>query len=322
MASGNSNNAVLAQCFSGLDTSGFKLYYNSGVKFAWGSSSVTPLEAEKREIIVLRHVKGENGVYIYSSNTTGDASYYAELSGIHSMVHNVSLVFGCNKLEDGSYENYGMGTVYWSKVWYADLGDTVCKKIAYWPHEDISFEACCEKDGSLKRYYLSDNSGVRSSITFISSHTLSHPVIMDSSSSNSGGWEKFALNGYLNLRVYNAFPDKWKQLIKQIKVKSSIGDKSTEVSSSDCYVFIPSISELVSSMTEEPYGSEGTIISHFSDNTSRICYNPDGTAVQYWTRSPSTGWSNYVYRITNTGSYQAVTQLSMADVYPRIMISI
>lgn len=322
MASGNSNNAVLAQCFSGLDTSGFKLYYNSGPKLAWGSSSATPLEIGNREMIVLRHIKGENGIYIYASNTTGDVSYYVELSGIHSMVHNVSLVFGCNKLEDGSYENYGMGTVYWSKVWYADLGDAVCKKIAYWPHEDISFEACCESNGSLKRYYLSDGSGMRSSITFISSHTLAHPTIMDSSSSNSGGWAKFALNGYLNSRVYNAFPDKWKQLMKQVIIKSSVGDKSTAVSSSDCYIFVPSISELVSSMTEEPYGSEGTIISHFSDNTSRICYTPDGTAVQYWTRSPSMGWSNYVYRITNTGSYQAVTQLSMADVYPRIMISI
>lgn len=322
MASGNSNNAVLAQCFSGLDTSGFKLYYNSGPKLAWGSSSATPLEIGNREMIVLRHIKGENGIYIYASNTTGDVSYYVELSGIHSMVHNVSLVFGCNKLEDGSYENYGMGTVYWSKVWYADLGDAVCKKIAYWPHEDISFEACCESNGSLKRYYLSDGSGMRSSITFISSHTLAHPTIMDSSSSNSGGWAKFALNRYLNSRVYNAFPDKWKQLMKQVIIKSSVGDKSTAVSSSDCYIFIPSISELVSSMTEEPYGSEGTIISHFSDNTSRICYTPDGTAVQYWTRSPSMGWSNYVYRITNTGNYQAVTQLSMADVYPRIMISI
>ena len=322
MASGNSNNAVLAQCFSGLDTSGFKLYYNSGPKLAWGSSSATPLEIGNREMIVLRHIKGENGIYIYASNTTGDVSYYVELSGIHSMVHNVSLVFGCNKLEDGSYENYGMGTIYWSKVWYADLGDAVCKKIAYWPHEDISFEACCESNGSLKRYYLSDGSGIRSSITFISSHTLAHPTIMDSSSSNSGGWAKFALNGYLNSRVYNAFPDKWKQLMKQVIIKSSVGDKSTAVSSSDCYIFVPSISELVSNMTEEPYGSEGTIISHFSDNTSRICYAPDGTAVQYWTRSPSMGWSNYVYRITNTGSYQAVTQLSMADVYPRIMISI
>ena len=75
-------------------------------------------------------------------------------------------------------------------------------------------------------------------------------------------------------------------------------------------------------MTSEPYGSEGTIISHFTSNEARICYNPEGTAVQYWTRSPSIDWNNYVFRILTTGSYQAVTQLSAADVYPRIMINI
>ena len=322
MDSGNSNNAVLAQCFSGLDTSGFKLTYNSGIKLLWGSSSATPFSVNNREMIVLRHIKGENGIYVYSSNTTGDSSYYVKLSGIHSMVHNVSLVFGCSKLEDGSYENYGLGTVYWSKVWYADLGDAVCKKIAYWPHESINFEACCESNGSMKRYYLSDNSGARSSIAFISSNTLAHPAVMDTASTNAGGWAGFALNSYLNSRVYEAFPDSWKQLIKQVKVKSSIGEKSLTVSSSDCYVFIPSISELIPSMTSEPYGSEGTIISHFTSNEARICYNPEGTAVQYWTRSPSIDWNNYVFRILTTGSYQAVTQLSAADVYPRIMINI
>ena len=322
MDSGNSNGAVLAQCFSGLDTSGFKLFYNNGLKLAWGSSSDTPFTTNSREMLVLRHVKGSNGLYVYSSNTTGDDSYFVELDGSHAMIHNVSLVFGCNKLEDGSYEQFGQGTVYWSKLWYADLGDEVCKQIAYWPHEEMTFEACLESSGSLKRYYLSDGSGYRSSITFIASTTLAHPSIMDSASTNAGGWAKYALNGYLNSRVYKAFPDRWKQLMKQVKVSSSVGEKSLELSSSDCYVFIPSISELIPGMTDEPYGSEGTIISHFSDNTSRICYNMDGTAVQYWTRSPSTGWTNYVYRITSTGAYQAVTQLSAADVYPRIMITI
>ena len=322
MDSGNSNNAVLAQCFSGLDTSGFKLAYNSGIKLLWGSSSATPFSVNNREMIVLRHIKGENGIYVYSSNTKGDSSYYVELSGIHSMVHNVSLVFGCSKLEDGSYENYGLGTVYWSKVWYADLGDAVCKKISYWPHESINFEACCESNGSMKRYYLSDNSGARSSIAFISSQTLTHPAVMDTASTNAGGWASFALNSYLNSRVYEAFPDIWKQLMKQVKVKSSIGEKSLTVSSSDCYVFIPSISELVPSMTAEPYGSEGTAISHFTSNDARVCYNSEGVAVQYWTRSPSIDWNNYVFRISTTGAYQAVTQLSAADVYPRIMINI
>ena len=319
--SNNANNAVVAQCFSGLDTSGFKLMYNSGAKLAWGSSSVSPLGVNKREMVVIRHIKGDNGLYVYASNVSGTSSYYQKLDGLHNMSHNVSLVFGCSKLEDGSYEQYSNCTVYWSKVWYADLGDNVCSQIAYWPHETMSFEACCESNDAPKRYYLSDNSGSRSSLTLIASNTLSHPTSMSNASKNTGGWAQYTLNSYLNNRVYKAFPDKWRQLMKQVKVKSSIGDKSTELSSSDCYIFIPSISEIDSSVTGEPYASEGTIISHFSSKYSRVCCTPDGTAVRYWTRSPSVGWDSYVYSISSAGEAQQVTQLSSTDVYARIMIS-
>ena len=318
----NTANSVIAQCFSGLDTSGFKLSYNNGVRFAWGSSMATPFNANNREMIVIRHKKGENGVHVYTSNTSSDASYYIELDGLHPMMHDVSLVFGCSKQNDGSYEQHATGIIYWSKLWYADLGNDACAKIAYWPHEEINFEACCETTGALKRYYLSDNSGYRSSITFIASNVLSQKVIMDNSSVNTGGWAKYSLNGYLNNRVYNAFPDQWKQLMKLVKVKSSIGDKSLDISSSDCYIFIPSISELDATVNVEPYVSEGTAISHFTSNNSRICTTLDGNAVEYWTRSPSTGWNSYVYRISNSGSSQAVTQLNKDDMYARIMISI
>ena len=323
MDSGNSNNAVLAQCFSGLDTSGFKLLYSNGVRLTWGSSSNYPCNVNNREMIVLRHIKGETGVHVYASHVTESSPYYYELSGTHTMTHNVSLVFGCNKLEDGSYEQYARGTIYWSKIWYADLGDDICKQIAYWPHEEIGFEACCESNGSLKRYYLSDNSGARSSIALIASNTLSQPMVINASSSNSGGWANYSLNTYLNNRVYEAFSTKWKQLIKQVKVKSSVGENSEAISNSDCYIFIPAIAELYSGVTSEPYISEGTIISHFqSSNQARICYTLDGDAVQYWTRSPTMGYSGYVYRINNTGAPQSITPMSQSDVYTRIMICI
>jgi len=237
------------------------------------------------------------------------------------MIHNTSLVFGCAKLEDGSYEQHAKGTVYWSKVWYADLGEDMCYKLASWPHEKIDLETCCETNGSLKRYYLSDNSGMRSSITFISSTTLSRPMRMDTSSLNTGGWAEYDLNRYLNTRVRDALPDKWKQLLKQVKVRSSIGGKSTEVSSSVCYIFVPSILEMVPSMSQEPYSSEGTHISHFTTNQSRICTNTNGIPVEYWTRSPNIDYSNYAYRIGADGDSYPVTSLTSTDVYARIMIS-
>jgi hypothetical protein len=318
----NAAGAVLVQCFSGLDTSGFQLAYNGGAKLAWGSSSMSPSSLGNREMLIIRHIKGESGLHVYVSNVRANAPTYVSLSGAHDMSHNVSLVFGCNKLEDGSYEQHGMGTIYWSKVWYADLGDEMCHQLAYWPHEELTLEACCETNGLLKRNYLSDNSGARSSVTFIASTVLSQPMIMDeSSSSNSGGWKSYSLNGYLNNRLYYALASQWRQLIKQVKVKSSVGNKSAEISNSDCYIFVPSITELTSSVTGEPYASEGTLISHFSSNASRICRTSDGNPVQYWTRSPHVGYTNYVYRISDNGTPQAVTVLNTQDIYVRIMLS-
>ena len=49
--------------------SGFKLWYNNGVKLGWGSSSTAPSTVGNREMLVLRHIKGENGLHVYVSNT-------------------------------------------------------------------------------------------------------------------------------------------------------------------------------------------------------------------------------------------------------------
>jgi hypothetical protein len=324
--SGNSANSVLAQCFSGLDTSGFKLSYSNGAKLAWGSTSTNTVGADVRDMIVLRHIKGENGVHVYSSDTAMTDSRYAELSGIHPMVHNVSLVFGCSKLEDGSYEQFGKGTIYWSKVWYADLGDAMCKQLVAWPHEEFGLDVCFEykEDGApnmLKRYYLSDNTGARSSITFVSSGVLLRSMSLGNSYATTGGWAESTLNTYLNNRIHKAFPVQWKQLIKQVRVTSSIGDKAEATSNSDCYIFIPSISELYSSFTNEPYITEGTPISHFTDNHSRICYDENGNAVSYWTRSPNVAYENYQYNISNTGAHYGYSYPTDTH-HVRIMISI
>lgn len=299
--------------------------YNSGAKLSWGSSSSSVLTAGVRDMLVLRHKKGENGIHVYASNTGGTETTYVELDGIHSMVHHVSLVFGCSKLEDGSYEQHGKGTVYWSKLWYADLGDAACRKLAYWTHAQMDFEACFEVSGAPKRYYLSDGSGARSSLTLISAGVLEQPVIMDTAGTNAGGWATYDLNRYLNSRVYAAFQDDWKQLLKQVKVRSTVGNQSSETSVSDCYLFIPSVGELfgadTSTYAEEPYVSEGTPISHCVGSASRICYNAEGNAVAYWTRSPSLSWSSYVHRVTPAGGNQAVTQLNASGLYARLMLS-
>lgn len=330
MSSNNSANAVLAQCYDIYDSTGFQIVYNNAeVQLKWGTNSYKIANVNCREMVVIRHIKGENGVHVYSSETTANSSKYFELLGQHASVHNLSLVFGCSKLGENSYRQYGNGVVYWSKVWYTDLGNSVCANLAYWPHEKINFEVCCtpEVGNPLLQYALSDERGY-SSFTFVASRTLSQPVKLQtySSNSNAGGWAAYHLNGYLNNRVYNAFPDKWKQLIKPVNVKSTAGNKSTDTISSRCYIFIPSVAELGLFTSNSGYVSELTMpnstISHCSTQSQRVCYSPDGVAVPYWTRSPNLEYSAYVHSITTDGQSYNFYYPYQDGIYARIMFAI
>lgn len=292
----NTTNSTLAQCYQANGANGFRLWYNNEPKLAWGTSSLSPSAVNKREMLVIRHIKGEHGLHVYISNLAEIEVSYSELAKTKATSTDASLVFGCAKADDGVYENYARGTVYWSKIWYADLGDEACRNLAAWTHETRTLEMC-----GFKRYYFSDNSSRRCSMTFLDSHLLSRDMILNDSSTNAGGWASCKLNSYLNTRLYKAIPVQWRQLLKQVQISSSVGNKSTELSTSDCYITIPAVIEAEPSMTSEPYVYEGSSIPYLTTNQSRICTYDDGTAGSYWLRSPNVSYSSYYYRVDDGG---------------------
>lgn len=310
------NNSVLAQCYSDNGMNGFKLWYSNEVKLSWSNSATSPSNVNDREMLVIRHIKGERGLYVYSSNTSGTSIKYVELTGTRIPIHNNSLVFGCSKADDGAYENFSAGTIYWSKVWYGDLGDNICRKIANWPHETITFEMC-----GFKRYYLSDNSSKRCSMSFLASTPLAKNYSLNKSGATAGGWGAWTLYDQLNTRLYSAFPPKWKQLIKKVGVKSSLGNKSTEIGTFNCYIAIPALIELDATKTSDPYNNEGTYIDYFKNDEDRILYNENGTAVYYWTRTPNVSYTSYAFLISDGGYTYSINSPSTAYAV-RIMISI
>lgn len=288
--------SIIAQCFQNDGVNGFRIWNNTSPKFSWGTSSTNVAGLEKREMVVMRHIKGETGVHVYSSNLAGESSIYTELTKSRVTETDATLVFGSGKADDGTYENYAVGSVYWSKIWYADLGDKTCKDLVSWTHETMEVEMC-----GFKRYYLSDDSKRRTSMTFLAKHLLSIDRSLGTDSSNSGGWAGSKLNTFLNTRLYGAIPIAYRQLLKQTKISSSIGGQSTEVSSSDCYIHIPSVYEVDPSMTNEPYIYEGTPIKYMTTNESRICGYNGGNSHSYWLRSPNIQYSTYFYRVEDTG---------------------
>lgn len=293
----NSNNAVLAQCFQTNGMDGFKLWYQDSPKVTWGTASTSAATLGRREIIVLRHIKGENGIHVYNSNLSGSDVAYVNLNKARATSADAPIVFGCSRADDGNYENYAVGAVYWSKVWFADLGEAACKKLAAWTHEQIPFDVM-----GFKRYYLSDNTSRRCSLSFLAANLLSRQMALSTMSTNEGGWADCNLNNTLNTRVIEAFPIVWQQIIKKVKVSSSVGNMSSEITSSDCYLTIPSVYELDPSMTQEPYCYEGSPISWMTTNSSRACSNAGGDNASYWTRSPNVSYSSYSFMVDENGS--------------------
>lgn len=315
-SSNSKNNNVLAQCFKADGMNGFRLWYNEGTKTAWGTSATAAGTVENREMLIIRHKKGDNNLYVYNSNLTGNDMTIVELNKSRSTITDSTLVFGCAKADDGAYENYGIGTIYWAKLWYFDLGEDACKSLAAWTHDDLKLEV-----SGFKKYYLSDGSGKRSSITFLASQLLSMNKAIGSGTTNTGGWKAATLGTFLDTRLLSAIPTQWKQLIKQVKVNSSLGNKSTEVASTNNYIYIPCAIELNPTMTEEPYCYEGSGIEYFTTNASRICCGEDGIAYEYLTRSPNVSYTDYYFHVQNTGSlygfFYPYTQAKL-----RIMFSI
>lgn len=302
----NKSNAVLAQCFQANGTNGFKLWYSNnndfvGAKFTWGTSSDNVVSANKREIIVIRHKKGDNNLTIFKSAMDSEEVATSNLTRTKTTAGTGTLVFGSARADDGIYENHAIGNINWAKIWYKDLGDDVCKSLALWTRESITFEAC-----GFRKYYLSNNASKRCSFSLLASHLLGRTRKWNNSGVNIGGWADSALNKSLNTRLYNAMPSQIRELLKQVIVYSSIGKMSNELSSSNCYITIPALIEVDSTMNTEPYNSEGTAISYLNTNDSRKRAFNGGDYAEYWLRSPNAQYENYIWRVDASGKPQGI----------------
>ena len=293
------NNSVLIECFQPNGTNGFKLHNGSGIRLTWGStdSKGTISTANEREMLIIRHIKGDNNLHIYTSNLGGNDIRTEDITRTKTTEGTASLVLGCSVPEEGYYENHAVGEIHWCKLWYADLGDEACRQLASWTHESVTLEVA-----GFKRFYLSDNPSKRCSFSLLATHLLSRSKTLNSANSTSGGWASMTLNSYLNERLYNAIPIKWKPLFKQVQVTSSIGNKSTETSISDCYITIPSVYEVDAGYNTSPYNSEGSSISFMTTNDSRKRAYPDGDYANYWLRSPNIQFESYNFSVDENGA--------------------
>lgn len=318
MSANNSTYNTLAQCLQSNDSIGFNLWYNSGVAFNWGGSAgCTPARANEREMIVIRHKKGDKNLTIYNSKLDLiEQPEPIELKQNKDFITDSTLVFGCIKSDDGEFSNHAIGDINWCKVWYKDLGDDACRKLASWTHEQVTMSV-----SDVNRYYMISNPSRRACFSFFADHLMDRIRPFNTSGSNAGGWAASDLNEFLNTRLYNAVPDQLKLLMKQVKVASSVGGMSYEISNSSCYFYLPALAEMTASLPSPdnsnpgaPYISEvpNGAKSIATDDTSRQRKHRDGALDSYWLRSPNITNNTYVYQIDAQGELYAYKQANNA----------
>lgn len=122
---------------------------------------------------------------------------------------------------------------------------------------------------------------------------------MNSSGTNSGGWNGCARRTWCNNVFKNAIPSEELNWFKAFKVKASNGSQSTSVTTSTDLFSLPSRAEVFggSDPGYTPDAEGTTVLSYYSKSSNRIKNVGDlGSAYSWWMRSPdiSTTQSFYV----------------------------
>ena len=343
LSSQSASGSVLAECYADNGNRGFKLSHNTYAKVTWNTSNqVTIAKTNRREMLVLRHKKGDTNLYIYSSNAEKDQDTSVNIitDGIiessltmENDIKTSTLVFGCERTVDGFSENPAIGKIYWSKIWYADLGEDICKNIASYPREEIGL-----KVSGFRRFYRSDATTTRTAITFVTQNALSNPI-----SYNNGAncaWGDSVMCAYLNNGFYNSIPTVWKQLFKSMVIKTTAGDRSSDIVETGSYVALPAASDMSTmnsgnnNLTVSPYIDEispaNAPMGIFTDKDSRKLTDKNGNAISYWLRSPTITGSTWMHTVNYEGQIypwqNPATYMDNSDnkiyVYARPMLSI
>ena len=261
-----------------------------------------------REICVIRKVKGDNHLYVYTNNRYSlDPVKRTDLFVLDTFNEvNNKLAFGATFNSEGKPSGFGSGTIYYSKIWFGDIGDDECKKVCSWIYDTQEFEYI----GS--GYHNYGGTDVEVQGTFVATHLLDEPISSHFSSASknvdSRGYGPSDLRKWLQEKPFAGLSIGWQQTLSKTTVPSLIGTQSS-ISSTlpqdtykdesgnipQDYFFIPSAIEVDSEykrydatkkaiyMIESPKGTYPI----FVDNISRLrTLSNSDIEYGYWLRSP------------------------------------
>lgn len=253
---GAANNTIIS-CYELNNKNGFRIRINgNAITIDWGSDTFSVSYKNYRDMIVLRHRKGEKQLYVYTSTAYSASSptlsrYFnldsafgttkprrKVLTSNTDITTEYPLTLGAVRYADGTHNFFGKGMVHWCKIWFDDIGNDICEELASWHHEDLRMEYY----GS--NLYTYSGTGTYSIASFIANNLLKDRGMRMLQSSNNVSWEASNIRTFFNERLYQALPTVWKSLIKQVSIDASANSTSAESVYTDDYLYIPSRPEL------------------------------------------------------------------------------
>lgn len=298
----NNRNGFKVEPASGANTVPSVVYKNNSKRVNIGFIAPSA-DRTHREICVIRKVKGDNRLYVYTNNRYSldevqenvlfDTDTFASMDN--------KLCFGATLTSDGSHNNFAAGTIHYAKLWLDDIGVDECKKICSWTYEKQEFEYV----GKGLHFY--ENSDINCQATFVAKNLLDEIIEF-----NKFGQNEITLQGYGSSQLRQWLQKKpflgasllWQQVISKVQVPTLLGYNDMNESSfgelyaengeapSD-YFYIPCAADLDSSFltgSNTVYKNESTSGESypiFAQNSDRIkTLGNSGIQYSYWTRSP------------------------------------
>lgn len=325
-------NRVLMSCFS--SNNGFKLQCakvdNSSVLngYIYGGQNKTAVSTisinnvrtgssatsvPDREIVIIRKVKGDNRLYIYSSNKSENSIKEDILTGAFmsasgdgvSSYKNAPLAFGANVASTG-VSAACKGKVYWAKLWFGDIGEDACRELAVWPRESVALVATGKDADAPYNLYVENTANIPASHCCFISKGLLGAVHTFNPTGDVSSWSGSDMREWMTTRVYKALPDQWRMLVAEARLLSCSSD-GNYIETVDP-LWIPSSGDMGES------GQPDTAFTVFFDNNSRVKISPTtGSEAGYFTRTvvPNSSTYRYIRGIDDTGSFSDFTATSV-----------
>ena len=128
---------------------------------------------------------------------------------------------------------------------------------------------------------------------------------MNSSNTNSGGWEGCARRTWCNNIFKNALPSALSNIVKTVLKKNYKVYNSTTITTTDDDVFLLSETEIFGTNTYSAGSTEGTQYDYFKTTSNRCKdpkWNSSSASGNWWERSPTSSDSTYFCLVNYSGT--------------------